>query len=86
MAKKDFSKVGKDTNRDMKQAALDLLSQQAKGEKRRYNKRVNKENRTELVQFRLTKTEYNKLISSAEQRGESISTYVRKLVLNELKG
>ena len=86
MAKKDFSKVGKDTNRDMKQAALDLLSQQAKGEKRRYNKRVNKENRTELVQFRLTKTEYNKLISGAEQRGESISTYVRKLVLNELKG
>ena len=86
MAKKDFSKVGKDTNRDMKQAALDLLSQQAKGEKRRYNKRVNKENRTELVQFRLTKTEYNKLISSAEQRSESISTYVRKLVLNELKG
>lgn len=86
MAKKDFSKVGKDTNRDMKQAALDLLSQQAKGEKRRYNKRVNKENRTELVQFRLTKTEYNKLVSSAEQRGESISTYVRKLVLNELKG
>lgn len=90
MAKKpDFNKVAHDHKSANAQAsaaaAKELMSRQAKGEKRKYTRLTTRENKTELVQVRITKAEYNALLDYAEfMKSGSLSECIRQVLNAEL--
>lgn len=82
-SKKNFSNLleeRKTANRktDGTTTATDFLSQQTKGEKRKYTKRVPHENKDIVIHVRLTTDEYTAVNELAQRRNVSISQLTRE--------
>ena len=87
MAKKNFNELYKTgaKKKDVTEETKELLSRQTKGEKRKYTKLQNRENKTKIVTVLLTETEYNDLVSMCEKLNKkSISECIREMIDNSL--
>lgn len=89
MAKKFNELYKEQENRKPKTDGIETakarLSPQTKGEKRKYTKLQNKENKTKIVTVLLTETEYNDLIEMCEKLNKkSISECIRGMIHDSL--
>lgn len=83
MAKKNINDLleerrAKDRKKDGMATATDFLSQQTKGEKRKYTKRVPHENKDIVIHVRLTADEYTAINELAQRRNVSVSQLTRE--------